>query len=124
MHHSQQTTGKTHEAVLDIGISLDWHLLLHVGLTDRASAAATSYQHSILRSFECSAVSCMRLLDGARQCDRANIGRQFRELGLIKLVTATVQKPHRGMREDTPIALKILDRDLWIVPAVVQKDRR
>ena len=51
----------------------------------------------------------MRLLDGARQCDPANIGRKFRELGLIELVAAIVQKPDRGMREDTPIALQILE---------------
>ena len=65
----------------------------------------------------------MHGLHGTRPREAANIGRQFGELGLIELVAATLQNPHSGTSEGTPIALQMLDRDLGIVPAVVQIDR-
>ena len=61
----------------------------------------------------------MRGLDGASERQAANIGRKFRELGLIELVAPTIQNAHRGVREETPIALQMLDRDVGVVPAVV-----
>ena len=69
-------------------------------------------------------VGCMRGSDGAPRREAANIGRQFRELGLIEIVAATLQNPHSGVRESTPIALQMLDWELGIVPAVVQINRR
>ena len=65
----------------------------------------------------------MRGLDGAPPRETANVGRHFGELGLRELVAATVQNPHSGVREGTPIALQMLDWDLGIVLAVVQIDR-
>jgi hypothetical protein len=66
----------------------------------------------------------MRLLDGAPQREAANIGRKFRELNLIELMTAMVQNPASGVSEDPPIALQMLERDLGVISAVVQVDRR
>ena len=54
----------------------------------------------------------------------ANIGRKFRELRLIELMAAIIQNPSSGVREGTPVALQMLERDLGVIPAVVQIDRR
>src|SRR5262245_31035817 len=66
----------------------------------------------------------MRGLDGAPPREPANIGHEFRELRLIKLVTAIVQHPSHRVRERAPKALQMLERNLWVVPAVVEIDRR
>jgi len=66
----------------------------------------------------------MHGLDGASERQAANIGSKFRELGLIELVAPSIQNPHRGVREETPIALQMLHGDFGVVPAVVQPDRR
>jgi hypothetical protein len=69
-------------------------------------------------------LDCMRGLNGALQRQAANIGSKFREVGLIELVAATIQNLHRGMGEGASKALQMLDRDLGVVPAVIQTDRR
>jgi hypothetical protein len=51
----------------------------------------------------------MRGLNGASERQVANISRKFRELGLIELVAPTVQNPYLSVREDSPIALQMLD---------------
>jgi hypothetical protein len=61
----------------------------------------------------------MRRLDGAPRREAANIGRQIGELGPIELVAGSLQKPHSSVREGTPPALQMLDRDLGIVPTVI-----
>jgi hypothetical protein len=63
-------------------------------------------------------------LAGSPPGQSANVGRKFREWCLIELVPATIQNPHSGVREGTTIALLMLDRDLGVVLAVVQIDRR
>jgi hypothetical protein len=68
--------------------------------------------------------SRMGLLGAAPQRETPNIGRKFREPGLIELVAAIVQNPHCRMREDTPITLQMLERGVGVVPAVIQIDRR
>ncbi len=65
----------------------------------------------------------MRGLDGAPPREAANIGRKFREPGLIKLVAAIVQTPSSGVREGASKALQVLERDFGVVPAVIQIDR-
>jgi hypothetical protein len=38
-------------------------------------------------------------------------------------MAATVESSHKGVTEDTPVALQMLEGDLGVVPAVVQADR-
>jgi hypothetical protein len=66
----------------------------------------------------------MRRLDGGSQRKLANIGRKFGEVRLIELVAAIVQNPDTGVRDFTPVVLQMLERDLGVIPTVVQTDRR
>jgi hypothetical protein len=61
----------------------------------------------------------MRGLDGAATRDAANVRREFWELRLIELVSAPIQGPHNRLRQDTAIALEMLERDLGVVPTMI-----
>lgn len=62
----------------------------------------------------------MRLLDGASRREVANISGQFQKVRLIELVAAPIQRPHNGVRQGPAIALQMLERDLGIVPTMVE----
>ena len=64
----------------------------------------------------------MRGLDGAA-AGPANVRREFWELRLIELVPAPIQGSHHRLRQGTAIALEMLERDLGVIPTVIQVER-